>query len=264
MSARENDPMDIMEKEQQKIEVKCIAPNGLGFGHGGIKVEKQIEEGILTEEAPRVIHEVLTEDPEAFKRVEADDDGCGDGRPWFEIVQLVLDEYGNKVPVRYHKSRLRAKVFGGGLVTIASMWRTWKGKPKEDETVGKDRAFMAAGLLRHNISHGAHTDSHAHDDKCGCGAIDNYPEITANVMRYRTEIIETLRTIYEGDEFAANEEVIEQALQVYESLSLSMRLAKGISSMQAANNRWSRSLTPEPSSRGYKISISRKLSFLTT
>lgn len=210
--------MNTSETEQQTTTVELIAPNGLGFGEGGISVKSQIEQGILTPDTPRHIHEMLTNDPNAFKAIEVDDDGCGDGRPWTKIIQSYLDEDGNKKIRLFGKSKLRAKVFGGGLVTAASMWRTIHGAPAERQTVGQDRRLMAGKLAEEAFSHGAHSDDHAEGQNCGCGAIDKYPVITANAVAYRPQITDTLEALY-GDAFEANRQEIEQAFGVYETLA---------------------------------------------
>lgn len=219
MKMNEGTPMDITEKEHARTIVELIAPNGLGFGEGGISVKVQTEQGILTPETPRYIHEVLTNDPNAFKPVEVNDDGCGDGRPWWKIIQEYTDENGDTKIRFFGKSKLRAKVFGGGLVAAASMWRTLQGVPRDNAaTVGGDRAFMAVKLAESEFVHGAHSDDHAEAPNCGCGAIDKYPLITANAVKYKKEIIDTLEVMY-GDAFKDNESAILQAYGVYEKLA---------------------------------------------
>ena len=217
MHTNENIAMDSPEVHQSAAVVEMIAPNGLGYGEGGISVKRQIEEGILTEEAPQHIYDLLMNDPEAFKRVEELDDGCGDGRPWHKVIQMIPDGNGGKKIELYNKSRLRAKVFGGGLVVASSMWRTIHGAPEADQTLGEDRAFMASELEARDFSHGAHSDDHATGENCGCGAIDNYPKITANALKYRQEITSSLEALYGGD-FEANKEAIQAVFNTYESL----------------------------------------------
>lgn len=216
MVNKESNIMSNLEQECVAGTVKLIAPNGLGFGEGGISVKEQMKRGILTPEAPRHIHEVLMNDSNAFKPIEASDDGCGDGRPWSKIIQLI-GEGGQKKIHLYKSSLLRAKVFGGGLVVASSMWRTISGVPGQGDTVGQDRGFMADELRRHSFSHGAHSDDHAKGENCGCGAIDNYPLITANAVKYRSEITRTLESLY-GDEFGINQNAINATFKVYESV----------------------------------------------
>ena len=218
MSTSEQYPMNDAEKEHQPTVVELIAPDGLGFGEGGISVKSQIEQGILTSDTPRIIHELLTDDPKVFKSVEVDDDGCGDGRPWTKIIQEYRDENGEKKVNLFGKSKLRAKVFGGGLGAAASMWRAIQGIPLDDQSVGGDRAFMAGKLAAADFHHGAHSDDHAEGQNCGCGAIDKYPVITTNAIKYRDQITGTLEALY-GDEFDDNKEAVEQVFGVYEALA---------------------------------------------
>lgn len=217
MTVSERTLMNNPENEHQLAVVDLIAPDGLGFGEGGISVKSQIDQGILTPDTPRHIHELLTNDPEAFKQVEVDDDGCGDGRPWAKIIQEYRDENGDKKVHFFGKSKLRAKVFGGGLVTAASMWRAINGVPQDGQTVGGDRAFIAEKFAAHEFSHGAHSDDHAEGENCGCGAIDKYTIITANAIKYRPQITSTLEVLY-GDAFEDNKDQIEQVFDVYDSL----------------------------------------------
>lgn len=160
MELLERDLMNNPEYKEQTAIVELIAPEGLGFGEGGISVKEQIKKGILTPEAPRHIHDLLINDPDAFKPIEAEDDGCGDGRPWNKVIQLITENDQKKINL-YKTSLLRAKVFGGGLVVASSMWRAIKGIPANNQTVGQDRAFIAGELQKRNFSHGAHSDDHA-------------------------------------------------------------------------------------------------------
>lgn len=219
------------ETEPQTVVIENLAPNGLGFGEGGITVKKQIVEGILTESVPKAVHELLMNDMNAFKPVEADDDGCGDGRPWQTVMRMV-DSESNKQVVEYKRSLLRPKVFGGGLVAGASMWRAVNGVPDNQDTVIQDRQLIAAKFAENGLNHGAHTDNHAEGDKCGCGAIDNYPLITANAIKYREQITDTLKVLY-GDDYADNSEAVEGAFSVYESLVQSEEYFLGATGKQS-------------------------------
>lgn len=153
---------------QYKIE--CIAPHGLGFGEGPISAERQAS----PEQLAQAIDILLQHRDKIVVPVDEDDDGCGDGRPAGLVFQVIDGKTGE---VRqYHKSKNRAKLLGGGLQVAASMWRAVAGKPLAGETVLGDREFIAAKLKERGIRHGAHTDSHAHGDTCGCGALDKYPQ----------------------------------------------------------------------------------------
>lgn len=219
-----------MEKKPKVVVVQKIAPDGLGFGEGGISVRRQMELGILTAAVPQRVDELLTNDPNTFKNVETDDDGCGDGRPCVKIMRMEGED--TKGVVEYKKSLLRAKVFGGGLVVASSMWRAVNGSPKIGETLIQDRDFMIGELSARGFNHGAHTDNHAEGDKCGCGAIDNYPVITANAVKYRSQITDTLKVIY-GDEFDDNSAAIEEAFQVYDNLLRNNDYFSGANGKQA-------------------------------
>ncbi|NCU29064.1 hypothetical protein EOM60_00435 [Candidatus Saccharibacteria bacterium] len=203
-----------IELESPPAVVELIAPYGLGFGEGKIGVRQRIEQGDLSAEVLSFVHELLTENPESFKSVNANGDGCGDGRWGTKLVRLLARAVGGYAPSSTDVPTLRAKVFGGGLAVASSMWRSITGSPTDSQTVGKDRKFMIGKLKKRGFSHGAHTDSHAEGGKCGCGAIDNYPLITSNVTNYRDKILETLGALY-GDKFNDNQEAVAQALGVY-------------------------------------------------
>lgn len=220
-------PVNGLEKERQAIIVELLAPQGLGFGEGGISVKEQLARGILTPEAPAHIHELLMNDPNAFKPVKAQDDGCGDGRPWRKVIQVVTEN--NQRKIRFYKtSKLRPKVFGGGLVTASSMWRSINGTPSDDQTVHLDRELIAGELKKRNFSHGAHSDDHASGENSGCGAIDKYPEVTANAVKYRDKITDILRGLYGGD-YPGNEAAIESVFAVYESIAAGPNYFSGAS-----------------------------------
>lgn len=134
----------------------------------------------------------------AFVEVDPDarDDGCGDGRPAAVIYRIV--DAAKNVREVFKKSRRRAKVFGGGLVAAASMFRSAiRGNVTTNSTVLRDREETAAILKKRNVEYGGHTDNHAHGEKCGCGAIDLYPEITANTLKYKDEITKVLELVYQ-------------------------------------------------------------------
>ncbi len=217
MKAHESESMSSTEREQKPVIIECIAPGGLGFGEGGISVRKQMELGILTAEVPGHVDKLLMNDAEAFKTVETDDDGCGDGRPWVKIMRME-DTDGLKEVVEYKKSLLRPKVFGGGVMVASSMWRAINGLPTDDELAITDRSFIIDELAGRGFSHGAHTDNHAEGDNCGCGAIDKYVTITENAVKFREQITDTLKVVYGGG-FDNNRDAIEQTFAVYENLA---------------------------------------------
>jgi hypothetical protein len=205
-------------ENSHETEIIVLAPNGLGYGEGTISVKAQLASGELTREALDAAIEIVTTAPLVFTPVDVDasDDGCGDGRPTGHLFQYVFDQ-GKKILREYKKSRRRAKVFGGGLIVASSMLRVLKGQPSVDETVFHDRLQTIPLLNELGIAYGAHTDNHATGENCGCGAIDKYPAVTANAVKYRVEITQTLTALY-GDAFDSNLPAIETVFDFYETL----------------------------------------------
>jgi hypothetical protein len=165
--------------------VTVIAERGLGFGDGKIGVEKRLQsetEHPLNEEILQKVDKAM-QSPEILVPVDTDDsgeqiddDGCGDGRG-VKVVRL-----GTEVKKR---SLNRSKVFGGGL-TMGVAARIGTGEadgPLEQEFTQEISVFGEKEL-----NFGAHTDEHAKDDNCGCGAIDKSPEIIAATVAYRAQI----------------------------------------------------------------------------
>lgn len=203
-----------MTDHKQKIEIVELAPTGLGFGEGLISTRTQLENpesSGLTLEALRIGAGIIKSGtPFVEVDTDANDDGCGDGRPTGIVYRLV-----NDTRQKFNKSRRRAKVFGGGLVVAASMYRAViGGVVAANETVLRDRSKVADLLDQAGISYGGHTDNHAHGNASGCGAIDKYPLITENALRYRQQILATLQVIYE-DEFDNTRGAIDQVFVSY-------------------------------------------------
>lgn len=199
-------PYEIAEQEK-KIEVITLAPNGLGYGEGSISAESMNSSDL------EVAGEIIRTDQDVFVSVDPDapDDGCGDGRKVARVMRLNEE---TDVIEELRKSRRRAKIFGGGLMVASSMWRSIAGTPNHGETVLGDREFIAGKLKDLNIAHGAHTDTHAQGDNCGCGAIDKYPDMTKNAGIYKQEIIGTLKALY-GESFEENAEAIKAVFATY-------------------------------------------------
>jgi hypothetical protein len=211
-----NMPYDTLEREHTH-EVVCLAENGLGFGEGTISVERRINNDELSRDDLSLGTEVITNDPEVFADTDLDavDDGCGDGRQAARIFRIIDEKTGEMQ--EFNKSRRRAKLFGGGLVVASSMWRAISGPTHHKETVLGDRQFIAGKLSELNIEYGAHTDNHAKGDACGCGAIDKYPEITSNALKYRPQIEETLRALY-GESYEENTTAIDSVFETYQAI----------------------------------------------
>lgn len=206
------------ETEPTNHEISIIAPHGLGYGEGLISVETQIKHGELTHEVLSRAIDIVQQSDTVFTKVDIDapDDGCGDGRPTAKVFR-VIKRPDERIVEEFNKSRRRAKVFGGGLVVASSMLRVLKGQPLKADTVLRDRAETTAILNNEGIPFGAHTDTHATDDQCGCGAIDKYPAITRNVITFRDGISSTLVALY-GSEYSANEHAINEVFDYYEGL----------------------------------------------
>lgn len=210
---------DMIQAVNRQPIVRCMSPNGLGFGDGHISVNKRIKSGGLHSEAVRIAHDIIMNHPAVFAAVDEDanDDGCGDGRPTARIFRLIETAAGS-VKTYFNTSRKRAKVFGGGLVTASGMWRSVAGPPNKGETILGDRRFIAEELRKHGIEFGAHTDSSAVGDISGCGAIDNYADIMQHVVRYETQIADVLRAMYR-EEYQENEASITTVLARYRAMS---------------------------------------------
>lgn len=206
-------PYDTLEREV-KHEVICLAESGLGFGEGAINTQERISKGEISVEDLRTGSEIIANDADVFVSVDVDapDDGCGDGRQAARIFRI-LDEQTGEMQ-EFNASRRRAKIFGGGLIVASSMWRAISGPAHHQETVYGDRQFIADELTYMNIEYGAHTDNHAHGDSCGCGAIDKYPQITANALKYREQIESTLQAVY-GDSYVDNADAINSVFETY-------------------------------------------------
>ncbi|PLS81414.1 hypothetical protein CYG49_02000 [Candidatus Saccharibacteria bacterium] len=208
----------------QRVESKAtvLAPKGLGFGEGSISVKTQLDQpevSGLTPEALEVgVDVIVNETARVILPVEVNDDGCGDGRPASVVYRMVPsgEDEGLQREV-FNKSKRRAKVFGGGLVVAASMYRTVLGKQRLTSTVLEDRAEVATLLQKSGVEFGAHTDNHATGDATGCGAIDKYPIISANGLKYRDQIVATLRVVLDK-EFDAYEEDINYVFATYQDL----------------------------------------------
>lgn len=213
------------ERTQQKVEreahpsdyeLTCVLPNGTGYGEGAISAKRADHgEYPVSEEQLQTAVEVLERRRSEFiVAVEADDDGCGDGRHAVRIVHLeddVVHEEDGEL------SKLRAKIFGGGLPVAASMWRAIKGRPQAGETLLGDRKFIAAKLKAKGIRYGAHTaDTHGKPNACGCGMLDGYSDAMHTSINARDEITGTVDMFITG---ASENPAVEQSFSVREYLA---------------------------------------------
>lgn len=172
--------------EGLKLNVTRVS-DGLGFGQGSISGDI----GDLSPQAGQQIDRTIESAPTILVPVDCDengavldDDGCGDGRAVETIFQ------GQNV---FKRSLNRAKVFGGGL-TMAVAERiglTYARGRTLHETFVDAQGELAA----RQIDYGAHTDTHAEGDNCGCGAIDKSPQIVANVVAFETPIRDTIAAL---------------------------------------------------------------------
>ncbi len=166
--------------------------DGLGFGEGGIS---HTERKDVTPEILARVENLLTS-PDILIPVDADDDGCGDGREVGVIYEG--DE------IRKH-SLNRSKVFGGGAMMSAAA-RIGLGHAKGEnlhQTIDEAKSL----LIDRGLPYGAHTGPHANEEKSDCGAIDNAPIIVSNVEKYRNEIAGTITAL--GIDTTGLDEVID-------------------------------------------------------
>jgi hypothetical protein len=164
-----------------ETEVLEIAPEGLGFGEGNISLQSRHHEigheGLQTiKEALQSNDVIVPVSKDNFGSL-VDDDGCGDGR---KVSRIFEGDQERK------KSLSRPKVFGGGAtMAVATLIGL-------DKTDGKDlRQVFSDGIAHlhgNTIGFGAHTDTHAKGENCGCGAIDKAPTIIKNAVRFKDSI----------------------------------------------------------------------------
>lgn len=181
---------EIIEDEDMKIEVIKIT-EGLGYGEGSISTaDRDDVSPELVRATERVIQsdQILVDVDRDENGELIDDDGCGDGRGVKEVWEGLQ---------RRFKSLNRAKVFGGGVVMSAA------------DEIGSGRAIgetlidtfkiAVADLKSVGLDFGGHTDDHAHGVNCGCGAIDKAPEVIDNVVKYESNIRDSLRSLIPDD-----------------------------------------------------------------
>ncbi len=147
-------------------------PKGLAFGEGSISAAN-------IDFASQMLMETTidSDSPEILVAVEADDDGCSDGR--LAIVIRTKEQ-------TFKRSLHRAKVFGGA-VTMTTAARIGLGL---SDGMALEAVFSESinDLVEHGVNFGAHTAEHAHGPDCGCGAIDRAPEALQAVIKKEDEI----------------------------------------------------------------------------
>lgn len=144
---------------------------GFEFGHGAIS-GKSVDSKIL-----RRVDELIHNNGDILVPVEIDDDGCGDGR---EV--LTVFSYDQK----FKRSLSRAKVFGGAA-TMAMACSVGLGQTSH-ASLGELFEKAIKRLDELGMDFGAHTDEHMHGFSCGCGAIDNAPQILLATLKYELPI----------------------------------------------------------------------------
>ena len=179
----------VSEQAKSSIEITLAAESGLGYGEGSISHRAGTERvGIeVVKQAEAVINSsiILTDISVDSEGLSIEDDGCGDGR---EAGVILQGDTEIKKP-----SLNRAKVFGGGA-TMAVAARIGVDGLSE-QTLGEEFKVAMDELDEKYIGFGAHTDSHAHGENCGCGAIDKAPEIIANTVKFRDQITATIKAL---------------------------------------------------------------------
>lgn len=175
--------------QERQYSATLVASEGLGFGTGTIGVEDRLADEIdgLTPDVLDAVDAVITGDDSILIDIDSDDDGvmldddgCGDGREVGRVFQGSLLKL---------KSLVRAKVFGGAPV-MATAAMIGLGQAKEGLNGLFGRAVNT--LKEKRIGFGGHSDTHAHGEMCGCGAIDKAPAIVAKVLEEKDAVRSTV------------------------------------------------------------------------
>ena len=181
--------MENGENQPPEVIVETIAPEGLGYGEGGISVQARLTEGSLS---PETIDKVAQASKSSEATVAVSDvsyDTCPDGR-CASCIQRIEDGQviESKDPTYCYK------VFGGG-VTMGMSGSVANGKEKGN---GVFVAFTNAvsRFKQKKIDFGVHSSNHAGGEKSDCGAIDNAPKIYVNTLKYRKQITATMGAVF--------------------------------------------------------------------
>lgn len=193
----EQDYFDEQERMHMVVQVETIQlTDGLGFGDGSISVTDRTDEDHEHHIEPEVLQLVddAVRDDEILVAVDEDndglvieDDGCGDGRGVDAEEGSIFKKIGDHVE-HMKRSLNRYKAFGGGA-TMSTASLIGRGKAKGQTLSGAFKEGIHK-LKSNRISFGAHIDTHAHGENCGCGAIDKSPVILQNIVKYRDRITE--------------------------------------------------------------------------
>jgi hypothetical protein len=200
---------------QPPYQVDLVAPEGLGFGTGTIGVQDRLsnpDDGLSSEILDKVDAVIRTGDILVDIDCDKDgklldDDGCGDGREVARVFEGL---------VARAKSLVRPKVFGGAP-TMAEAAEIGLGRA---EGTGLNGLFSRAvqTLKEKRIGFGGHSDTHAHGENCGCGAIDKSPAIVAKVIEERDNIKAVVGLLGLNDRLLDGDEgIINNYAKYYES-----------------------------------------------
>ncbi len=161
--------------------------DGLGFGEGSISGADQGEisadmralvEGIITS---KKILTPVDQDKDGYL---LEDDGCGDGRGVKRIFEGTIERF---------KSLNRPKVFGGSpAMAVAIVIGTGQAP---EMSLQETFSNSISELKKKMIGFGGHTDTHAHGDNCGCGAIDKAPATITSTVKYQKQIWDSISAL---------------------------------------------------------------------
>ncbi|HYG84000.1 MAG TPA: cadmium-containing carbonic anhydrase [Verrucomicrobiae bacterium] len=195
------------------MSTQLLLPDGFGYGLGSISRIDRLTARQLSPDDLTIADELLRSEA-FFAPVEADDDGCGDGRLTIKTYRRDATK-GNTTDAEY---RLRAKIFGGGLTAATSMFRAVMGQAHPDGVLA-DRRLVAEMLKNRTIQFGGHDDDHAHGTVCGCGAIDKYALITENIVRLQPNILGSLETLLGKPAIGAMQPTLNAVFGLYHQLN---------------------------------------------
>ncbi len=201
--------IDTMPKE---IQVECIAPEGLGYGHGSISVQDRLQNlEDLDQPTLATVQEIIESD-RSMVPVEANDDGCPDGR---STASIIMGKDRQTIPGHKH----RPKVFGGGA-TMATAALIGSGAiDARKETLHDAFEYGIFRLEDAGLNFGGHSAVKTSEGKSGCGAIDEAPNIVASIGKYKEEITGTIKALLDPTQDQAElNGMLETAFEHFDSL----------------------------------------------